>query len=89
MLFQPIQGTKVDGRHSGGATGRAGMAAQHLVGATRSPGVPPADLCARKSGAGGRFPPCRHNIAPKLSRDPPNVILSASSRRLRVQVVGV
>jgi hypothetical protein len=48
MLFQPIQGTKVDGRHSGDAQERAGLAAQHLVGAARSPGVPPvSDRSAR------------------------------------------
>jgi hypothetical protein len=49
MLFQPIQGPKVDGRHSGDAQEWAGLAAQHLVGAARSPGVPPVSNCSARA----------------------------------------
>jgi hypothetical protein len=49
MLFEGIQGSKVDGRHSGDAQERAGLAARHLIGATRSPGVPPVSDCSARA----------------------------------------
>jgi hypothetical protein len=48
MLFEGIQGSKVDGRHSGDAQERAGLAAQHRIGAARSPGVPPVSDCSAR-----------------------------------------
>jgi hypothetical protein len=62
MLFEGIRGLNVDGWQSGDAQERAGLAAWHLVGAARSPGVPPMSDCSARAKACWRFPPCRRSI---------------------------
>jgi hypothetical protein len=49
MLFERIQGSKVDGSHSRDHQQRAGLAAQHLIGAAGSLGVPLISDCSARA----------------------------------------
>jgi len=71
MLFLRIQGLKSDGKHSGGAQEWARLAADHLLVAASSVGVPP--VCERPADAkirsASRIQRCRRSIFLNLSRD--------------------